>query len=243
MVVALEEEIENALNLVVTTAEQSSNMKKALKEKIFETVSSPRQLFCKLKKSSDQKSSEINNQTKRISKLEAELLSCRRKHTEIQQLPSIASMDKQTRPREGKHGSTSAGQSPTLIKEYAQRVALPTGTMSRQYSTLVKEVKPRRFKMTIRSRKAQPPEEIKRILKAKVNPGGINVGVTTLKSLNESVLVETNSKEEIEVLGKEIQDKCGDLEPHIHRLRNPRIIIINVPEDTNIDNIEEAIIG
>jgi predicted RNase H-like HicB family nuclease len=43
----VEEEIEKALNLVVSTAEQSSNMRKAPKEKIFETVSTLRQLFVK----------------------------------------------------------------------------------------------------------------------------------------------------------------------------------------------------
>ena len=40
-------EIENALNLVVNTKEQSSNMKKTLKEKIYQTVSTLRQLFAK----------------------------------------------------------------------------------------------------------------------------------------------------------------------------------------------------
>jgi hypothetical protein len=39
MAEAVEEEIENVLNLVVSTAEQSSNMRRSLKEKIFETVS------------------------------------------------------------------------------------------------------------------------------------------------------------------------------------------------------------
>jgi len=40
------------------------------------------------------------------------------------------------------------------------------------------------------------------------------------------------TKEEIEVLDKQIQAKCGDdLEVHVHSLRKPRIIILNVPED------------
>jgi hypothetical protein len=45
----------------------------------------------------------------------------------------------------------------------------------------------------------------KQILKTKINPGEINVGVNTFKSYNRGVLIETNSKEEIEVLDKEIQ--------------------------------------
>jgi len=42
------EGIENGLNLVVTTTERSGNMKKELKETIFETVSTLRNLFVKL---------------------------------------------------------------------------------------------------------------------------------------------------------------------------------------------------
>jgi len=122
-------------------------------------------------------------------------------------------------------------------------VALPTGNMSRLYATVVKETIPMKYKITVRSRGTHPPEEIKQLLKNKVNPGEIDVGVNMLKSLNGGVLIETNSIEEIEVLGKEIQAKCGDeLEAHIHRLRKPRLIILNVPEDINTTNIEDAII-
>ena len=59
MVETVEDEIENALNLVVSTVEQSSNMRKTLKEKIYETVSTIRHLFAKLKISSECKRSEI----------------------------------------------------------------------------------------------------------------------------------------------------------------------------------------
>jgi hypothetical protein len=52
MAQTVEDEIENALNLVVSTTEQSSNMRKTLNEKIYETVSTLRQLFAKIKISS-----------------------------------------------------------------------------------------------------------------------------------------------------------------------------------------------
>ena len=49
--------------------------------------------------------------------------------------------------------------------------------------------------------------------------------------------------EEIEVLGKEIQTKCGEeLEARIRRLRKTRIIILNVPEEINTTNVEGTII-
>ena len=69
------------------------------------------------------------------------------------------------------------------------------------------------------------------------------MGVNTLKSLNGGVLIQMNSIEEIKVLGKKIQTKCREeLEAHTHRLRKPRIIILNVAEDINTTNIEDAII-
>jgi hypothetical protein len=97
--------------------------------------------------------------------------------------------------------------------------------------------------MTIRSRKIHQPEDMKQILKTKISPVEINVGVNTLKSLNGGVLMETNSIDEIELLGKEIQTKCGEeLQAHIHRLRKPRIIILNVAEEINRANIKGKII-
>jgi hypothetical protein len=122
-------------------------------------------------------------------------------------------------------------------------VALPTDNRRRQYASVVKEAKPKRCKMTVRSRGIHQPEDIKQILKTKISPGEINVGVNTLKSLNGGVLIEMNCIDEIELLGKEIQTKGGEeLEVHIHRLRKPRIIILNVPEEINTVNIKDAII-
>jgi len=88
------------------------------------------------------------------------------------------------------------------------RVALPTDNGRRQYATVVKGAKPKRHNMTVRSKGIHQPEEIKQILKAKISPAEINVGVNTLKSVNGGVLIETNSIDEIESLGKEIQTKC-----------------------------------
>ena len=57
------DQVENALTLLVSTTEQRGNMKKALKQKLFETVSTIRSLFVKLRASGDSKTSEINNLT------------------------------------------------------------------------------------------------------------------------------------------------------------------------------------
>jgi hypothetical protein len=70
------------------------------------------------------------------------------------------------------------------------------------------------------------------------------VGINIFKSLkNGEVLIETNSKEEIEALEKDISAKCGGkLEVNIHKLRNPRLVMINIPEDITVGNTEDTLI-
>ena len=70
------------------------------------------------------------------------------------------------------------------------------------------------------------------------------MGINTCKTLNSGrVLIETNSKEEIEALEKEIQAKCGgDLEINIRTLRKPRMILLNILEDFSTMNIEDSIL-
>jgi hypothetical protein len=59
---------------------------------------------------------------------------------------------------------------------------------------VVRELKPRRFKMTVKARSPLPSEDIKQLLKAKVNPGEIKVGVNSLKSLQDGVLRQVAQK-------------------------------------------------
>jgi hypothetical protein len=85
---------------------------------------------------------------------------------------------------------------------------------------------------------------IKDILKSRINPTDIRVGINSLKTLrNGKVQIETCNKEDIEILTKNIH-KCGDkLEVLAHKLRNPRIVIHIVPEDISTQNVEETILG
>jgi len=69
----VEDQVVQALNPLMCTTEQSSNMRKALKQKILETVSTLRALFVKIKASGNRKTSEINNLTKQVDKVESEL--------------------------------------------------------------------------------------------------------------------------------------------------------------------------
>jgi hypothetical protein len=71
------------------------------------------------------------------------------------------------------------------------------------------------------------------------------VGINNFKALrNWKILIETNTKEEMETLGKDINTKCGDkLETHIRKLRNPRLVVYNIPDDINTDNFEDTLIA
>jgi len=142
-----------------------------------------------------------------------------------------------------KQGTTTLVQSTEQAGELTRYVVLPNSNRGRNYTEAVQGTKGKTFKMTIKSRGAHPLEKIKQILQNKINPGEINLGVNTFKTLGGGVLIETNSKEEIEVLDKEIQAKCcDDLEVHVHSLRKPRIIILNVPENITTTNIEDTIL-
>jgi len=98
---------------------------------------------------------------------------------------------------------------------------------------------------TVTSKDKQTSETIKEILKTNINPTEIKVGINALQNLrNGKVLIETNTKEEMETLDKDISNKCGDsLETHIHKLRHPRLIILNIPDDIITSNMEGTLIA
>ena len=78
----LDEGIENALNLVVLTTDRNGNMKKELKQTICETVSSLRNLFVKLKRNWDVKSSNICELEAEVSKVKTQLQRVKRDKAE-----------------------------------------------------------------------------------------------------------------------------------------------------------------
>jgi hypothetical protein len=66
---------------------------------------------------------------------------------------------------------------------------------------LVGKLKQNCFKVTMKSKESHSPETVKGLLKANINPTEIKVGINTLKTLRDGrVLIETGSKEEVEVL-------------------------------------------
>ncbi|PSN32066.1 hypothetical protein C0J52_19814 [Blattella germanica] len=101
----------------------------------------------------------------------------------------------------------------------------------------------KRYKVMVSSKIRESTEAMKTTLKTKIHLTMINVGIKTLKSLKDGrVLIETGSKEEIEILSETINTQCCQtLEAEVVKLRNPNLIIYNIPEEFNKENIEETI--
>jgi len=187
----MSEGIDNALNLVVNTVERSGNMKKELKETIYETVSSLRNLFAKLKDSRDSKLHTISDLEGRVTTMKAELQVYRKANNKVYRAPSL---------------------SISQARIFARGVAPPGGSGRKLYlEALGNEGKMTRFKITVTSKENQTLETIKEIFKSKINPTEIKVGINNIKVFrNGKVLIETNTKEEMETLGKDINTKFGD---------------------------------
>ena len=123
--------------------------------------------------------------------------------TEIELEPSMDGTKEWEEGRIKCHGSTSTVQATESTGKLTRHVALPVNNRG-NYAQIVQVSKLKSFKMTIKSRDAHLPEKNKQFLKNKINPGEIKVGVNSFKTLSGWVLIETNSKEEIEDLEKEI---------------------------------------
>ena len=84
-------------------------------------------------------------------------------------------------------------------------------------------------------------EQMKAMVKTKVNPVKMRIGITTFKGLrNGRLLIETYNRNEIEVLSKTMRRVEGR-EASTPRRRKPRLIIYIVPDELNIDNTKELI--
>ena len=72
----------------------------------------------------------------------------------------------------------------------------------------------------------------------------MKVGICALKSLRDGrIIMETKSKEDLELLCTKINEKCRQiLEANKQKLRNPKLVIYNIPEEFNTDNAEEILI-
>jgi ribosomal protein L29 len=135
----------------------------------------------------------------------------------------------------------------TLRREtdIANQVPSPVGNAGKLYSEAVRAEggREKRYKLKITSRTNHSGDAIKNIIKTSVNPTSMKVGICALKSLWDGrVIMETKSKEELELLYTNINDKCSQLlEANIQKPRNPKLVIYNILEEISAENAEEII--
>jgi hypothetical protein len=120
-----------------------------------------------------------------------------------------------------------------------------TGGGKKLYSEALSSSLDKRYKLTVKSKSNLSTEMIKSVLKTKVNPTEIKVGVISFKSLKDGrVFIEAGSVDELNSLRTTIGNKCGeDLEVTVPKLWKPRLIIHNIPQDITVDNLEKTVIA
>jgi len=219
-------QLESALSTLLNIREKSGNLRKDLKQDIVDSVSILRSIFANLKNSAQEHIVQITQLEREVNKAKAEL-----------HQSSVANLPARAQPSNGGTGQsavTSAINQPPS-----------SGGGKKIYSEVLSSCLDKRYKLTVKSKSNQSTEMIKSVLKTKVNPTEIKVGIKSLKSLKDGrVLIEAGSLDEINSLRTTIGNKCGvDLEVTVPKLWKPKLLIHNIPQDITVVNLEETIIA
>jgi hypothetical protein len=239
------EEVASALSTIVTTADKSGNLKKELKITIAETVSTLRSLLAKLKSMSESKTKTISELETVVNKMKSQNKDEGLRYCEGHPAPSFNRNQELACSRDRGQPPPSPIPSRESTVNRTQGVMPPCNNIGKLYSTALKnKTQQQYFKITVKSKGNLTAEAIKELLKAKINPTDINVGITSLKTLTDGrVVITTSREEEAEALEIDIKEKCKEeLEPILQKWRNPRLIIRNTPDDITTKNIEETLI-
>ena len=223
--------VECALENLISVTEKSGNLRNDLKQLILKSVSSLRNAFIELKTSivsNNDQNIALNTRVKEMEEKVKDLEDLRRSSA-VHVAPSSA-LSRDYPPVGTFTRATYSGAQKKLFSEAVASAA---------------QKAEKRYKLMVSSKLKESAESVKTILKSKIDPTSIQVGIKTFKSMKDGrVLIETGSKEEIEVLNETINNCCSQtLEAKVSKLRNPNIIIYNIPNDINKDNAKEIIIA
>ena len=118
--------------------------------------------------------------------------------------------------------------------------APPVSRMRNSYASTAKALQSteKNYKLMLKSKLNESPEAMKVLMKRHINPTELKVGVNSFKALKDGrIMIESRKKEDIEVLSREIEKQCSQqIEVNIPKLRNPNVIIFNVPDDVTVEN-------
>ena len=220
-----EQRVDCALEDIMNVTNQSKHVKSELKKMILESVSTLRNTFHSLKKEIVDKSAKNLELQTEVNEVKRELQAFKDARATTSVAPSIDSLKTPM-------SRTSVPQHPSSGRNMKSYADIAAGRKNE-----------RKFKITVRSKGNDPPEAIKELIKTNINPTEMKVGINTFKALRDGrILIEAGSKEEIERISTSITEKCGkELETKVQKLRNPRLVIYNIPEDITIENAAKII--
>lgn len=219
--------VEGSLEELVSVTENSKKLRKDQKDMILRSVSNLRKVFIEL-----QTSLATSNEEKCVL------------HKKVKEMEAMIQIEKEL--------SSKATPSLGLFQQLSDSprdCPTPSGVQRKKlYSETVRPhnfKEEKRFKLIVSTKSDESSDSVKTLLKSKIDPTSINVGIQTFKSLKDGrVLIETRSKEEIEILNDKINNCCGNtLEAKVSKLRNPNLIIYNIPNDINKENATDIIVA
>jgi hypothetical protein len=114
-------------------------------------------------------------------------------------------------------------------KDSAWKVAPSIGSTRRRYSGVVADRQgnassdDKMYKLCVKSKNNQSTEYIRTLLKSKVNPTQMKVGISALKTLkNGKLLIESDKKGDLDDVFKKISDVCGkQIESYVPNSKTP----------------------
>ena len=229
-----EDEVDVALNVIINVTKTSGNLRKDLRKDILEAVSKLRKEVAKLK-------CEVEDRNKLIGELEQEA---------VETNNILNALQAGEGSNGGKdHGATSLGWN-VNPQDSASDWKVAAGRTKRSYSDVVTNRQgnvpfdKKRYKLLVKSKNNQSVEYTRTLLKSKVDGTQLKVGISALKTLkNGQILIQSDNKSDLEEVNKRIAEACGEeLEGYIPTLKNPRLIVLNVPEDITPENVAQAIV-
>jgi 2,3-bisphosphoglycerate-independent phosphoglycerate mutase len=125
-------------------------------------------------------------------------------------------------------------------KDTYWRVALSAGKTRKCYSDIVEDRRSgnvphvnKMHKLFVKSKHHQSAEYNKTLLKPMTQ---LKVAISAPKTLkNSQIIIESDRKSKLEEVCKKINEACGEeLESYMPTLKNPRIIVLNIPEDITL---------
>jgi hypothetical protein len=135
-------------------------MRGTLKQQIYETVSTLRTLFAKIKDSGNKKTSEIDNLTKQVDEMKTEIKLCRDKIAKGQPAPSVGETQEVQRYKDKSHDTPSFIPSQVPTPNRNQKT-MPPGDRKLYSTVLTDKTQQQQFKITLKSKGNLTAEAIK----------------------------------------------------------------------------------